>query len=140
MKSNNILRVAESIGGTGGDRIDHGLDAAEDPKLVALIKEKSLGMTLCPWAYVRHHTEPNLFGHFRTLFDAQVKITIGSDGPALMEGNWVIDNLMLLKQQGNFTNNELLTLEKNAVDVCWAAEETKKKLAEEIDRFGNSFK
>jgi len=92
-------------------------------------------MTICPWAYVRHHTETKLFGYIRTLFDAGIKITIGSDGPALMEENWVIDNLMLLKQHSNFTNGEILRLEKNAVEICWADEETKKSVMEEIDCF-----
>ena len=134
-----LERVAEDIGGTGGDRIDHGLDAAESPKLVDLIKEKSLGMTICPWAYVRHHTEANLFGHVRILFDAGIKITIGTDGPALMEENWVTDNLILLKQQCGFTNDEIVTVEKNAVEICWAGEETKKTLMGEIDRFADYY-
>ena len=97
-------------------------------------------MTLCPWAYVRHHTEVNLFGLIRTLFDDGIKIAIGSDGPAMMEGNWVVDNLMLLKQQGNFTNDEILKMEMNAVEICWADEETKKIIAEEIAGFRSSLK
>ena len=45
----------------GADRIDHGLDATSSPELVQAIAERQTLMTLCPWAYVRHHTQDNLF-------------------------------------------------------------------------------
>lgn len=43
----HIRQVIEDLGGTGAERVDHGLDAAERPELVNLIKEKGVGMTLC---------------------------------------------------------------------------------------------
>ncbi|KAH8594818.1 hypothetical protein B0O99DRAFT_623727 [Bisporella sp. PMI_857] len=135
----HIRQVAESVAKTGADRIDHGLDAAELPELVNLIKKREIGMTLCPWAYVRHHTEPNLFSHIRTLFNAGIKINISSDGPALMEGNWVIHNLLLTRQKCGFTNGEIAKVERDSVEMCWADAETKRRLIGEIDGFCASF-
>lgn len=43
----NIRQVVEELGGTGAERVDHGLDTAEKLKLVKIIKEKGCGMTLC---------------------------------------------------------------------------------------------
>jgi adenosine deaminase len=127
--------VAESIGGSGAERCDHGLDAAERPELIALIKNKGLGMTLCPWAYVRHHTETNLFTYILILFNAGIKFSIGSDSPAYVQDNWVNHNLGLLRLKGRFTDAEIVKLQTNAVDICWADEQTKKHLLQEIDRF-----
>jgi adenosine deaminase len=93
----HIRQVAECVGGTGANRLDHGLDAAERPELVDLIREKGLGMTLCPWAYVRHHREEDLFKHFRTLFEAGIKINVSSDSPVYVEDNWIEQNLKLLR-------------------------------------------
>jgi hypothetical protein len=39
----------EELGGGGADRIDHGLNATDDPLLLLKIQERDLGMTVCPW-------------------------------------------------------------------------------------------
>ncbi|TVY80682.1 putative deaminase [Lachnellula suecica] len=84
------------------DRIDHGLDAAGSDELMALIQSKDhgFGLTICPWAYVRHCTEGRLFGSIRRFVNAGVKICIGSDSPAYVESNWVVDHLALLPVEG----------------------------------------
>lgn len=131
----HIRQVACELGGTGADRIDHGLDAAEVPELMEMIKAKRIGMTLCPWAYVRHHREENMFGYVRKLFDAGVLVNISSDSPAYVEGNWVVDNLLLLKMKGGFTNEEIVQVQLNAVDMCWATEDLKIEIRGKTKRF-----
>jgi adenosine deaminase len=131
----HIHQVACKLGGTGADRIDHGLDAAEVPELVEIIKAKGIGMTLCPWAYVRHHKEEDVFGCVRKLFDAGVVVNISSDSPAYVESNWVVDNLLLLKMEGGFANEEIVKLQMNAVDMCWASEDVKGEIRAEIKRY-----
>ncbi|CAG9945187.1 unnamed protein product [Clonostachys rosea f. rosea IK726] len=131
----HIRQVVECVGGTGADRLDHGLDAAEKPELVALIKEKGIGLTLCPWAYVRHHKEEDLFVHVRTLFNAGIKVNVSCDSPAYVESNWITQNLALLKLKAQFTNEEIARVEKDSVDMCWAKEDVKRGLREEIETF-----
>jgi adenosine deaminase len=131
----HIRQVAESVGGTGADRLDHGLDAAEKPKLVTLIKEKGMGVTLCPWAYVRHHKEEDLFAHVRTLFDAGIKVNISSDSPAYVESNWITQNLALLRMKAQFTDEEIAKVEKDSVEMCWAGEDVKRAIREDIEEF-----
>ncbi|KAN0090354.1 putative adenosine deaminase [Hyaloscypha variabilis] len=131
----HIRQVACELGGTGADRIDHGLDAAEAPELVEIIKIKRTGMTLCPWAYVRHHKEENVFGYVRRLFDAGVLVNISSDSPAYVESNWVVDNLMLLKIKGGFMDDEIVKVQFNAVDICWAPKSLKAEMREKIELF-----
>lgn len=135
----HIRQVVDSIGGTGADRCDHGLDAADSPNLIAAIAQKGIAMTICPWAYVRHMSEEHLFRSIRTILDAGIKLTINSDSPAYMEDNWVIHNLLLVRQKCGFSNEELAKVERNAVDVCWADSETKNKILKEIDDFCASF-
>lgn len=131
----SIRQVVQEIGGMGADRLDHGIDAAKDPELVRSIKEKGLGMTLCPWAYVSHLTESALFGHLRTLKDEGVKVSLGSDDPAYNGENWVLENLALVRVKGGWTDEELVRAQRHAVEMCWASEETKRFLLEEVERF-----
>jgi adenosine deaminase len=131
----HIRQVAECVGGTGADRLDHGLDAAERPGLVALIKERGMGVTLCPWAYVRHNTEKDLFKHLRTLVDAGIKVNVSSDSPAYVESNWITQNLALLRLKAKFTDEDIEQVEKDSIDMCWAAEDVKRVLYEEVQTF-----
>jgi adenosine deaminase len=108
----------ECIGGTGANHCDHGLDAAERPELVALIKENGVGMRLCLWAYVRHHTEEDLFKHIRTLFDAGIKVNISSDSPAYVESNWITQNLLLIRMKCGFTDEEIAQVARDSVEMC----------------------
>jgi len=132
----HIWQVATKAGGTGAERIDHGLNAVEDPELVDLIRQKGIGMTICPWSYIRHQPFDELFERIRVLFDAGVKISIASDDPAFMEDTWIHENLLVVKQFCRFTDGEILRLARDAVSMCWAPELIKKGILEELDSMG----
>lgn len=86
----NIRYVVTELGGgggTGAERIDHGMNAADEGGLMEGIREKGVGMTVCPCAYVRHTAEEEVFPRIRRLFDEGIKVTVGSDDPAYMEDN-----------------------------------------------------
>jgi adenosine deaminase len=119
------------------DRIDHGLDAASSQELIELIKERGegFGLTICPWAYVRHCSEEELFGGIGRLRKEGVRMAIASDSPAYVEGNWVVDNLALLMLKGGLKEGDLVQCQRDAVGMCWAGEEVKKELLQEIDGF-----
>ena len=128
----HIRQVASVIGHTGAERIDHGLNAVESPELMELIHEKGIGMTICPWSYIRHQPMDEVFERIRALFDAGIKIAIASDDPAFMEDTWILENLLVVKKFCKFTNDDILRLAKDAVDVCWAPERVKKDILDEL--------
>jgi adenosine deaminase len=128
----HIRQVACSLAGTGADRIDHGLNAAGDAELVKLIKERDLGMTVCPWSYIRHQPLDEVFQRIRVLFDAGIRIALGSDDPAFMEDTWVHENYLVAKKYCGFTNEEVRTLAEGAIEMCWVGEEAKKNILSEL--------
>jgi adenosine deaminase len=134
----NCRQVVQLLGGgRGADRIDHGLNAAQDPELVGAIRDKGMtmgmGMTICPWSYIRHQPMDEVFGRIRSLFDAGVRLSIASDDPAFMEDTWVHENLLLVRRFCNFTDGEVIRLAENAVRTCWAADEVKGEIMAELD-------
>ncbi|KAH6706306.1 hypothetical protein BKA61DRAFT_635583 [Leptodontidium sp. MPI-SDFR-AT-0119] len=135
----HIRQVAKNLGCSGADRIDHGMNAADREELMSMIKEKGIGMTICPCAYIRHTAESEVFPRIRKLFDSGIKITIASDDPAYMEDNWVLHNLYLAREKCNFTDQEMIQLQRNAIDVCWASDAVKEDLAKELDDFERTY-
>ncbi len=132
----HIHQTATAIGGTGADRIDHGLNAASSPETVEMIREKGIGMTVCPWSYIRHQPLDEVFKRIRTLFDAGIKMAIASDDPAFMEDTWISENLRVVRKYCKFTDEEMVKLARDAVEMSWAPEGVKKEILDEIDTTG----
>ncbi|RGP66122.1 adenosine deaminase [Fusarium sporotrichioides] len=129
----NIRQVASDLGSTGADRIDHGLNAAQDPELIRTIKERGIGMTTTPWGYLRHEPVDEIFPRIRTLFDAGIPLAIASDDPAYMEDCWILHDMLLVKKMCDFSDEEMVRLTKHTIDMCWADETVKNEIRKELD-------
>jgi adenosine deaminase len=131
----HISQALTTIGGDGADRCDHGVNMADKNELIIKAKERRIGLTLCPWGYLIYQSENEIWPAFRKLYDAGVKITINSDDPPYMMGNYTEENLILCKLAGGFTNSEIVQMQKYAVEICWADDNLKAKLLEEIESY-----
>lgn len=129
----HIRQVAAEVGGSGAERIDHGLNAVQDQGLVHLIKEKGIGMTVTPWGYLRHEPVDDIFPRIRALYDAGIPIAIASDDPAYMEDCWILHNMLLTKKMCGFSNQDMVILTRHAIDMCWANEMCKREIGNELD-------
>lgn len=135
----HIRQAASAVAGQGLDRIDHGINAAEKQELMELILKRDLGMTICPWSYLRHTTFAELGPKIRTLYEAGIKISINSDDPAYMEDCWILENMLLVKRLCGFDDKDVATLARNAVQSSFAQPAIKEKLLQEIDAVYNRF-
>lgn len=129
----HIRQAASVVAGQGLDRIDHGLNAAETQGLIDLILKRDLGMTICPWSYLRHTTYAELGPKIRSLYDAGIKISINSDDPAYMEDCWILENMLLAKHLCGFDDKDITVLAKNAINISWAEPTVKENILREID-------
>ncbi|KAH7018322.1 uncharacterized protein B0I36DRAFT_297907 [Microdochium trichocladiopsis] len=131
----NIRHVAGALGGTGADRVDHGLNAADQQELTSLVAARGIGLTICPWAYLRRWTYRETAERLRVLLDQGVRFSISSDSPAYMDDSWVLHNLLLAKQMGGLSDRGVLELMKVSVGMSWASNEVKGRLLHELDAF-----
>ncbi|KAK7534861.1 putative adenosine deaminase [Phyllosticta citribraziliensis] len=130
----HISQAVSEVGGGGLDRIDHGVNAGESPELIAAIRARGLGLTLCPQAYVI--AKEARWGQWvRALVDEGVKVTIGSDDPAYMHGMGTAENMVLAAEACKLDTDEVVLLVRNAIDICWADADVKKNLESELDKF-----
>lgn len=127
--------LTELCDGQGVERLDHALNAAEKPHLIKLILERGIGLTLVPHGYHRRLPTDWVFPKVRILFDAGIPITISSDDPTYFHHMFVEENIQVVRKYCNFTYEELVQLQVNAVNISWADPELKSKLMKELTGF-----
>lgn len=124
--------VREALDLLGVERIDHGIRAAEDPELLAILAERGIPLTVCPLSNVRLQAVASLDAHpMRLLFDAGVHVTVNSDDPAYF-GGYIGDNFVAMASIG-FTLAELTTMARNSVVASFASADRKSVLLTSID-------
>ncbi|KAB8215287.1 chitin synthase-domain-containing protein [Aspergillus novoparasiticus] len=126
--------IFDVCAGAGADRIDHGLNAIDSPESMAALKEKNIGLTLCPHAYHRRQATGVLFPKIRRLWDEGVRFCINSDDPTYMHDVWIDGNMMKVYEYCGFTKSEMGKLVRNAVEMSWADEVTKAEILDELER------
>lgn len=116
------------------DRLDHGLNVLEAPELVEAARERQLGFTVCPLPYSTHKggLEPEL-ERIRGMLDAGLKVSVGSDDPPFF-GGYLNDNLQLLLDNG-FTEDMIVTMQRNAIDTAWVSASRRSALHDELDEY-----
>lgn len=115
----------------GVERIDHGVNALEDAALVAEIKRRGLGLTVCPISnsYVAGGTKAQ---EIKALLDHGVLVTVNSDDPAYFPG-YVGENLATLQREARLTQDDVGSLTRNAFVVSWLDEADRAAYLERVD-------
>jgi adenosine deaminase len=112
----------------GITRISHGVRAVEDPALVEEIAERGIVLEVCPGSNVALGVYPSFEEHpLRTLFDAGVRVTLGSDDPPYFATS-IGREYDVAKQRMGFGDGELLAMTRNALDAAFADDELRASL------------
>jgi len=107
------------------DRIDHGVNCLDDTKLYKEIAKRKMGLTVCPISnqfVVQTYTTDEI----SQMLEHGIKVTVNSDDPAYFQG-YLTDNFVAIYEHGNFTQDDLVTLVKNAFEISWLDPKTKKQ-------------
>jgi adenosine deaminase len=122
----------ESIRGAlalpGVTRIGHGVRAIEDPALVAELAERGTVLEVCPTSNVVLGVFPDWAAHpLRRLFDAGVKVTLGSDDPPWW-GATIGGEYEVAAKRFGFTEDELAVITRTALEASFAEADLKSSL------------
>jgi len=117
----------------GVERIDHGVNVIEDPALVGAIKERGLGLTVCPISN-SFVTDSMQADAIRRMLDAGLRVTINSDDPAYFPG-YVQENLVAITEALDLSRAELVQLQRNAFEICWLPPEIRDACLAELDAY-----
>jgi adenosine deaminase len=116
-QDDSVQHIRDCVHSVQVDRIDHGVNALEDVELCAAIRERGLGLTVCPVSN-RFVVQSLTSQEIRDMLARGMKVTINSDDPAYFRA-YLNENFIALQQEGDFSRDELLQLARNAFEVSW---------------------
>ncbi len=125
--------IRDAVEHLGAERIGHGIAAAQDPALMALLAERGIVLEVGPTANVCPRSPPSLDEHpLPTLVAAGVPVTINSDDPpmfgtTLTREYAVAADLLSLDRPG------VVDLARAAVDASFAPDAVKTAIRAELD-------
>jgi len=113
-------------------RISHGVRAIEDPSLVEEIAERGIVLEACPTSNVATGVFASYEEHpLRTLHEAGVKVTLGSDDPPYF-GASIAGEYAVARDRLGFEEGELRTITRTAVQGSFADDAAKAALLNRI--------
>jgi len=115
------------------ERVDHGVNALEDPALIKEINKRGLGLTVCPISngFV---TDGLKAQEIKLLLDGGVRATINSDDPAYFAG-YMNENFVAVQGAVQLSKDEIVQLSRNAFDVTWLPQEERNAYVEALDAY-----
>jgi adenosine deaminase len=130
-QQNTLVHIHQVLHDIGVDRIDHGVNSLEDPALCAVIKERGLGLTVCPVSN-RFCTQDLTAGPIRRMLELGMRATVNSDDPAYFRA-YMNENLRALHEEGGLTRDEIVQLVRNGFEVAWLDDARRGAYLERLD-------
>lgn len=125
--------VRDCLDDLHASRIGHGVRAAEDPRLLKRLADRSVTCEVCPSSnvalgvYEKPEDVP-----LRKLFEAGVPMALGADDPLLF-GSRLAAQYELARAYHGFTDAELAELARQSVRASAASDDVRDKLLAGID-------
>ncbi|OON80849.1 adenosine deaminase [Streptomyces tsukubensis] len=109
------------------ERVDHGLRAFEDPKLVERLVRDRIPLTLCPLSNVRLRTVDTLERHpLREMLAAGLMCTVNSDDPSYF-GGYAGDNFHAVQGALDLGHEELRELARNSFEAAFLDDDEERR-------------
>jgi adenosine deaminase len=120
------------------NRIDHGVRSLEDPKLVAVLAEKQIPLTVCPLSNVKLKVFEKMADHnIKQMLEKGILATVNSDDPAYF-GGYVEDNFQALEEAIGLNLKEKHQLCANSFQASFLPEAEKQAYIQELDALVNT--
>jgi adenosine deaminase len=116
-----IAEIRDVVESLRPDRIGHGILAAQDPELMAQIRDAKITLEICPTSNLLTKALPDedaVRDTFRTFAKAEVPFTIATDGPEMMRTH-LRDEFELLLRIGALEEQELSEANARGHDVSF---------------------
>lgn len=127
--------IRDAVEQLGAERIGHGIAAASDPALMALLAERAITLEVCPTSNVATRCVESLQAHpLPTLVAAGVPVTINSDDPPMF-GTTLNREYEIAADLLGLDRGGVADLARQGVHRSFAPAETKARILREIDEY-----
>jgi adenosine deaminase len=115
------------------ERIDHGVRAIEDAKLVTRLVDEQIPLTVCPLSNLKLRVFNTLEEHnLKELLDAGLCVTINSDDPAYF-GGYIGENFRQSQQALGLSAEDVYVLARNSFVASFIGDEDRRRYLAELD-------
>jgi adenosine deaminase len=124
--------VRDAIELLGADRIDHGIRAIEDPKVVALLVERRIALGVCPTSNLKLGVVPSMARHpIERLRQAGVAVSVNTDDPALLDTS-LEREYALCRETFDWSDDDVGSVARTSIDASFANDDVKTRLREAL--------
>ncbi len=125
--------IRQSVELLGAERIGHGLSAARDPAVMALLRGRRIPVEVCLSSNVSTGVLARMQDHPLPRFLQEgLVVTLNTDDPAMF-GTTLVRELAIATQNFSLDRRELVRLQVNAARAAFLPEEEKRLLVEAIE-------
>jgi adenosine deaminase len=132
-QENTLQHIGQVLNDIRVDRIDHGVNSLEDLSLCEQIRERRLGLTVCPVSN-RFVVQNLTAGELRRMLELGMLATVNSDDPAYFRA-YLNENLVALVEEGGMTLPEIIQLVRNSFEVSWIDAARREAYLAQLDRY-----
>jgi len=120
--------VIEAVEGLGATRIGHGSRAADDPAILAWIRERGVAIEVCPTSNIMTGAAASIHEHpLHRMLAAGCKVVLGDDDPVTIRQTLAGEERLLVKS-GALTADQVRDLQRTAVEVAFMDESLRSEL------------
>lgn len=130
-QEDSVAHIWECVDLIGVSRIDHGVNALEDPALCKVLAERKLGLTVCPISNALVSDGPQT-DVIKKMLDLGLRVTVNSDDPAYMAG-YIEENFALVQEKLDLGPAGLTALSRNAFEAAWLPRAVKDRYLAMLD-------
>lgn len=126
------LNIRNAIDLLGVQRVDHGVRCVEDAKLVQVLQETRMPLTVCPLSNLKLKVFSEMDEHnVVELLRQGLCVTINSDDPAYF-GGYMTDNFMAVANAHPMSHQELAQFTLNAIEASFISAEDKARMSAQV--------
>jgi adenosine deaminase/aminodeoxyfutalosine deaminase len=109
------------------ERIGHGLTAAQDPAMLALLRDRRIPIEVCPTSNVATGVLARIEDHPLLQFlEAGLVVTLNTDDPAMFNTS-LVDEYSLVARTFNLSREQILRLCQNAIRAAFLSDQEKQE-------------
>ena len=134
-QENSVDHIWQCLTDIGVDRIDHGVNALEDDRLVDELLSRGIALTVCPISngYVTDGTKAMAI---KEMLERGLKVTINSDDPAYFPG-YILENFIVAQREAGLTEDQLVQLTRNAFEAAWLSDAQRRSFLEGLTTYSS---